>query len=249
MKHLLAQKRGLVLLLCLMLSFSCGGKVTSRSNPTKFKFTINGVVIKDMELGKDIAYFAILRDGNPFGGAVVKVGNDTLVNQGNGNYYLEGFPLFSFGQTVSINVSSPGDDFNLSHSVKMPGSFQITAFNPPVVTSDKTHVVYMYGSASAGADGYFTNVIRPDGTNGYAELVSLSEMIEGAHILRETFEPGEVYTPGTYTVYAVAYKGGFVSYPGIPFSLPNGLPKDSISGANGTIGAGVIAPLASLTAE
>jgi hypothetical protein len=249
MKHLLSQKKGLVLFLCLMLSFSCGGKVVSRSQPTKYKFTINGVVVKDMNLGYDIAYFAILRDGNPFGGAVVKVGNDTLANQGNGNYYLDGFPLFNYGQTVSINISSPGDDFNLSHSVKMPGSFQITDFNPPDVHSNETHVVYMYGSASAGADGYFTNVIRPDGSDGYAGLVSLDEMIHGALFPRETFEPGGVYTIGTYAVYAVAYKDGFVSYPGIPFSLPSGLPKDNISGANGTIGAGVVAPSASLTAE
>lgn len=250
MKYLTAMKNGLILFLLIIISFSCGGKVTTRTPQDQYKFTINGVVAKDMNSGKDIAYFAILRDSNPFDSAVVKVGSDTLANQGNGNYYLDGFPLFGYGQNISIKVSSFNDDFNLSTSVQMPGSFQITAFNPPVITSSNYHLLIVYGSASAGADGYCINFIKPNGSNGYAGLVSLIEMIQGIEdIPRETFEEGGDYRTGTYTVYAAAYQGGFPSFPEMPFYLPGGLPTGNLSGANGTIGAGVIAPPVSLEAE
>jgi hypothetical protein len=224
-----------------MLFLSCGGKVITRTDSDEFEFTINGAVVKDMNLGKDIAYFAVLRDGDPFGGAVVTVGTDTLVNQGNGNYYLEGFPLFGFGETVSINISSPDDDFTLSASVLMPGSFQIKYFTPPIVTSDNAHLVKMYGSASAGANGYFASIIRPDGSSGHTGLISLSEMIEGKLLPRDTFGEGGDLIEGTYQVYAVSYHSSFLYYQGMEFFLPAGLPSDNISGANGTIGAGVIA--------
>ncbi len=233
---------GTIILLGLALVLSCGGKVTTRPDGQQKQFTINGVVVKDRNLDKDFAYFNVLRDSSPFDGAVVKAGVHTLTSQGSGNYYKEGSSLFAFGQSVAITVTSSGDNFNLTASVSMPGSFQITAFNPPVVTSDVTHLVKMYGSAAAGASGYFVDVIRPDASSGYSSLVSLSSMTGGALLPRETFEPGGVYSTGTYHVYAVAYSGSFVGYPGMLFSLPAGLPTGNVSGANGTIGAGVIAP-------
>jgi hypothetical protein len=242
MKHLLAQKRGLVLLLCLMLSFSCGGKVTSRSNPTKFKFTINGVVIKDMELGMDIAYFAILRDGNPFGGAVVKVGNDTLANQGNGNYYLVGFPLFSFGQNVAINISSASDNFSLAASVVIPGSFFIDELPANDQLNVGGHGVPVEWGASAGAGGYFLSMTGPAGSVGHAVLDQDNNRAETIPPDAFRTSPGDL-VEGPYDVYVIAYYKSFLYYTGIAFELPVGLPTDNLDGANGTIGAGVIAPL------
>lgn len=238
-----------IILLGLALLLSCGGKVTTRTDDQEKQFTINGVVVKDLNLETDFTYFNVLKDSSPFNGAVVQVGAHTLTSQGSGNYYKEGPSLFNFGQNISVTVTSSADNFNLTASVSMPGSFQITAFNPPVVTSDVTNLVKMYGSASTGASGYFVEVIRPDASSGYLSLVSLSSMIGGVLLPRETFEPGEVYTTGTYQVYAVAYSGSFASYPGMPFSLPDGLPTGNISGANGTIGAGVVAPSEPLDAQ
>jgi hypothetical protein len=247
MNHLMSNKKGLVLFLCLLLSFSCGGKVTSRSKPTKYKFTINGVLVKDMNLGYDIAYFAILRDGNPLGGAVVKVGNDTLANQGNGNYYLDGSPLFNYGQTISISISSAEDDFTLNTSVLMPGSFQITDINHTTVTSAQANQVVIQFSTSAGASGYFKSIVKPDGTNGYTALIPAIEIGETG-IDPDAFYDGEEFKIGTYELNLVSYRSSFVYYPGMEFYLPAGLPTDSLSGANGTIGAGVIAPRATIEA-
>jgi hypothetical protein len=249
MKNIAGLKTGLIIIMILGLSLSCGGKVTTRTEEPEYQFTINGVLVKDMNSGKDISYFSILRDNKSFNGALVVVGTDTLANQGGGTYYKESSELFEFEEEVAVTVSSSGDNFSLSKTVVIPGSFQITSFNPPVLTSSNYHLLKVYGSASAGTDGYFINFIKPNGSNGYSGLVSLIEMIQGKDIPRETFEEGGGYKTGTYTVYAAAYQGGFPSFPGMPFYLPGDLPTGNVPGANGTIGAGVIAPSKSLVAE
>jgi len=247
MRHFSGKKNGLVLVLCMILSLSCGGKVTTRTTPEEYKFSINGVVVKDMDMGKDIAYFAVLRDGNPFEGAVVTVDSDTLVNQGNGNYYLEGFPLFGFGDNVSIHISSADDGFTLSTSVLMPGSFQITDINHPTVTSAQANDVVISFSLSENASGYFKSIVRPDGTNGYTALIPAIEFRE-TPIDRVAFGEVPDFITGTYQITLVSYRTSFVYYPGMEFYLPDGLPADNITGANGTIGAGVVAPSASIEA-
>ena len=117
--------KALIWFLLIILFFSCGGEVVVRPPTEEHEFTINGVVLKDMNSGKDIAYFSVLRNGSPFGGAVVKVDSDTLEDQGNGNYYLEGAPLFNFQQTVSVSISAGGTDLNVTTSVVVPASFYI----------------------------------------------------------------------------------------------------------------------------
>lgn len=242
--------KALVLFLLIIFFFSCGGKVTTRPPSDDFEFTINGVVVKDMNLGKDVAYFSILRDGNPFAGAVVKVGSDTLENEGNGNYFLDGFPLFNYGQNVSINISSSADEFDLVTSRQIPGSFEITDINPTPVTAAKAEEVKVHCNSSTGASGYLINIIRPDGSNGYAGLVSLGDMMIGASIPRDAFfDELDVFITGTYQVFLVAYNSSFLYYSGMDFYLPAGLPSGNLSGANGTIGAGVVAASASIEAE
>lgn len=248
MKHLTIMKKGLVFFLLITFSFSCGGKVTTRTTPEEYQFTINGVAVKDMNTGKDFAYFAVLRDGDPFEGAVVSVGSDTLINEGNGNYYLEGFPLFSFGQNVFINISSADDDFNLSTSVLMPGSFQITNINPTTVRSAQANDVVISFSLSENASGYFKSIVRPDGTNGHTALIPATDF-RNTHIDRVAFGEVPEFITGTYQITLVSYRASFVYYPGMEFYLPAGLPTDNISGANGTIGAGVVASSAAIEAE
>ncbi len=240
MKSLTGMKIGLVFLMCLILSLSCSDKVTMRTHSEEFMFTINGVLVKDMNLSKDIAYFAILRDGNPFDSAVVKVGSDTLANLGNGNYYLEGFALFSHEATVIVSVSSAQDDFNVSEPLVIPGSFLIDELPSNDSVNVDGHPVPIQWSGSAQASGYFLSVVRPDGTTGFTQLDEHNNRTET--IDREAFREGLEPIEGLYTVYVVAYSEGFPYYPGFPFELPSGLPTGNIEGANGTVGAGVIAP-------
>ncbi len=240
MKYKTAMKNGLILFLLIIFSFSCGGKVTTRTPQEQYKFTINGVVAKDMNSGKDIAYFAVLRDSNPFDSALVKVGSDTLANQGNGNYYLEGFPLFNYGQTVSINISSAGDDFSLATSVVIPGSFYINELPANDQLNAGGHSVPVAWSVSAGTGGYFLSMTGPAGSVGHAVLDQDKNRTETIPPDAFRTSPGDL-VEGIYDVYVIAYYKSFLYYTGIAFELPPGLPTGNLDGANGTIGAGVIA--------
>ncbi len=250
MRKNLFMKNSLVFLLLfpLVLFLSCGGKTTTRPTKPKYKFTINGVVVKDLSLDKDIAYFTILRDSTAFDSAVVKVGGYTLNNQGSGKYSKEASQLFNFGQNVSINISVSKDTFSLGTSIVMPDSFQITSINYHSITSAQANDVVMSFSLSSNASGYFKSIVRPNGGNGFTGLIPAIE-IPNTSIPRAAF--GEPFITGIYKVYLVAYRASFPGYPemGMAFYLPSGLPTDNISGAHGTIGAGVVAPVDSIKAK
>jgi len=236
-----------IILLGLALLLSCGGKVTTRPKPEENRFTVNGVVVKDLDQHIDFAYFNVLKDSNPFNGATVKVGSYTLTSQGSGNYYKEGTPLFTFGQTISVTVTSSADNFNLSTSVVMPSSFGITSINHPTVTAFQSDEVVAYFTLSEKASGYFKSTVRPDGSNGSTIVIPALDYGQTS-IDRDAFYEGQDFITGTYQVFLVAYGSSFVSYPDMQFFLPDGLPQGNLSGANGTIGAGVIAASATIQA-
>lgn len=244
-------KKSLVFLLVfpLLLFFFCGGKRTTRPTKPKYEFTINGVVVKDLSLGKDIAYFTILRDSATFDSALVKVGQDTLISQGGGSgiYSEEASHLFDFGDTITITVSSAEDDFTLRFDAVIPGYFRITSINHRNVTAALADDVVVAFNASANASGYFISVVRPDGSNGYTDRIVADE-IPHKSVLRDAFYPGDVFTHGTYPIYLVSYYKSFLRYPRMGFYLPAGLPEDELTGAYGTIGVGVVAPLDSVKA-
>lgn len=241
MKYMSTVKIGLVILLGAFLSLSCNGKTTTRSKQTNYQFTINGALVKDRNSGKDIAYFTILRDSVLFNGALVKVGADTIKSLGNGVYQKKATALFNYGQNISIAISSVQDNFSISTSILMPGSFEIIEIDPrDSMTASQTDLVYVKFGLSAGASGYFMSVLQPGGENGYTTVIPAIG-IGNAKIDRSAFYNGNNAVPGWYDVYVVAYRSSFLAYPGMTFFLPAGLPANSIPGANGTIGAGVIA--------
>jgi hypothetical protein len=231
------------LLLPLVLFVSCGGKRTTRPTQPKYKFTVNGVVVKDLSLGKDIAFFTILRDSVTFDSALVKVGGYTLNNQGSGKYSKEASQLFDFGQNVSINISCTKDSFSLVTSRIIPGYFYIDdlPLDGDTLNPGGQSVPVSWGP-SIYASGYFLSVVKPDttpGVVGYTTLDDLNNRSE--NILPDAFRIGDNLIKGRYEVYVIAYYRSFLEYPGMIFELPTGLPTNNIENANGTIGAGVIA--------
>jgi hypothetical protein len=250
MRKNLFMKRSLIFLLFLtpVLFFSCGGKTTTRPTQPKYKFTINGVVVKDLSLSKDIAYFTILRDSLTFDSAVVVLETasrtDTLLSQENGVYSEETSHFFDFGHVVKISVSSPADKFNLTSLMFIPGYFYINelpldgdTLNPGGQT------VPVSWSPSIYASGYFISMVKPDttpGVVGYTTLDNLNDRSESIPPAGFRTSQGTLVY-GRYEVYVIAYYKSFLEYPAMPFELADGLPKDNLDGANGTIGAGVVA--------
>jgi hypothetical protein len=237
--------KALLLFLLIIFFFSCGGEVVVRPPDDQHEFTVNGVVVKDMNSGKDITYFSILRDGSPFSGAIAAVGSDTLEDQGNGNYYLEGASLFDFQQTLSISISAGGTDLNVATSVVIPASFFIEELPADDQLNVAGHEVPVQWDASAGSSGYFLSVGGPASSQGHS-------VPDEGNNRTETIPPGAFrdvqgeLVEGFYDVYVVAFSKSFVYYPGIAFELPAGLPSGNMIGVNGTLGAGVIAPSANI---
>ncbi|MFQ6002204.1 MAG: hypothetical protein ACE5KJ_00475, partial [Candidatus Zixiibacteriota bacterium] len=85
--------------------------------------------------------------------------------------------------------------------------------------------------------------VKPDTTPGVVGYTTLDDLNVGSqNIPPEAFRIGEetvIY--GIYEVYVIAYFRSFLEYRGMPFELPGGLPTNNLDGANGTIGAGVVA--------
>ncbi len=243
MSHLLNEKKRLIFLLLGLLLLSCGGKVTTRTPSTEYKFTINGVVVKDLNLNKDVASFTIWRDSDPFDGALVQVGFDTVKNQGNGNYYKEGSELFDFGQNISIIISSAQDDFSLATSIVIPGFFSIVELPANDTLNTGGHSVAVTWNPSDKASGYFLSVINPDVALGLVGYTVRDENKDRAeNIPPDAFRTKQdSLVQGIYEVYVIAYYKTFLEYLEMPFDLPEGLPTNNIEGADGTIGAGVVA--------
>ena len=244
MKNMSFKSIGLVVLLGILLSLSCNGKVTTRPEQTNYRFTINGVVVKDIDLNKDIIYLEVLRDSVTFDSAAVIVGKYTIANQGNGIYRKEASNLFNFGQSISISITCAKDNFSLTASRTIPGNFHINELPLDGDTLDPAgEEVHMTWTPSSGASGYFYSVVKPDttpGVVGYAHLDDLNDRAET--IPPQAFRTSQgTLVEGRYDVYVVSYYRSFTNYQGMVFELPAGLPNDTLENANGIIGAGVVA--------
>ena len=221
----------------LFLFLKCGKGVNS---PQTGQFIINGALVKDMTNNWDIVEFIIRRDSVLFNSAIVTVDGDTIASYGNGRYFrLTLANKLHPKDTLNIVISSSSDSVVFTKNIIMPDTFHITYIlpnrdNPGGGTRN------IYWTLSQYTSGYFVVVSYPSAV-GHNQLVSYNST-------QETIDPSAFRTSqgdlvsGTYSVYVVSYRESFVSYTGIPFSLPSGLPSGNINGASGTIGAGVIAP-------
>ena len=226
----------------LLLSFACKkkpiGPITQK--PT---FTIYGAVVRDLNLSKDIAAFSVSRNDTLYNGATVKVGNKSIPNVGSGVYYNEfSDTTFHAGTAYIDSIISSQDTVTITFGFTMPDTFSI------YITPDKDTFrtvdfpIHVNWTASNSADGYIISVVKGDTISG-AVLYSATDDASPNAIPNQAFYTsgmGSLVT-GYYWVYVIAYNKSFPSYPGMPFNLPAGLPANNISGAQGTIGAGVIA--------
>jgi hypothetical protein len=224
--------------LCLLLFTGCANKPVSPV--TTYKFTIDGVVVKDMNYREDIAYFVVQRDSLPFDSAVITVESETLSSYGSGEYYFAlPFTVFIPRDTLNIIISCASDSVTFNKRIVMPDTFRITDILPSRLDPGGDSRV-IYWTASQYASGYFV-VVSHSPAVGHNALVSYNSTTET--IDRSAFRTSQDgLITGTYPVYVVSYRESFLSYIGMIFAIPDSLPTGNIDGANGTIGAGVIAP-------
>ncbi len=223
---------------CLLFLVTCVNKPTGEQE-NKYRFAINGVLVKDMNYRWDIAYFVIQRDSLPFDSAVVIVEDDTLYSYGNGEYSLAAsFSTFHPKDTLNVVISCASDSFTFSKKIVMPDTFHIIDIVPKR-QNPGGETRYIYWTASQYASGYFVIVSHPPAV-GHNALVSYNYTQETIDRAAFRTSQGDLDT-GTYLVYVVSYRETFLLYD-TNFDLPDGLPEGNLDGAIGTIGAGVIAP-------
>ncbi len=229
-------------MLILLLGFSCKkkpiGPITEK--PT---FTIYGVVVKDLNISKDIVSFTVSRNDTLYNNAIVKAGNKVIPNIGSGAYYQEFSDTTFHAMTAYIDsIISVQDTVTITFGFTMTDTFSIhiTPEKDTFRTIDLP--IRVDWTASGNANGYIISVVKGDTISG-AMLYSATVSGSPQGIPNQAFFTtgmGSLVT-GYYWIYVVAYNRSFVSYPGMPFTLPSGLPANNISGAEGTIGAGVVA--------
>ncbi|MFH0931202.1 MAG: hypothetical protein V1890_04635 [Candidatus Zixiibacteriota bacterium] len=224
----------------LLFGYSCGKNPTGPSSK-KPTFTIYGAVVKDMNISKDIAAFTVLRNDTLFNGATVKAGNKTILNSGAGLYdSLFADTTFHVKTAYTDSIISPQDTVTITFRFAMPDIFNVS-INPADSVNENGLAVEVSWTTSDSATGYFISVVKGD---AIPEAVLHRAIVSGSltTIPQDAFrKPNGDVVSGLYWVYMVAYNKSFVSYPDMPFTLPSGLPANNISGAKGTIGAGVIA--------
>ncbi|HVP36502.1 MAG TPA: hypothetical protein VMT04_05850 [Terriglobales bacterium] len=226
----------------LLLGFACKKKSIGPivEKPT---FTIYGAVVKDLNLSKDIAVFTVSRNDTLYDDATVKVGNKSIPNVGSGLYYMEfSDTTFHMNTAYTDSIISPTDTVTITFNFTMPDTFSVNVtptrdtfrtINLPILTN---------WTASGNSNGYIVSVVKGDTISG-AELYNATDDASPNPIPNQAFYTSGMGTLvlGYYWIYVIAYNKSFPTYPGIPFNLPAGLPANNISGAQGTIGAGVIA--------
>jgi hypothetical protein len=236
----------------LLLSFSCKKKPIGpvSEEPT---FTINGLVVKDInDPPKDIAYFKIWRNDTLYNNATVKVGNRNIPNIGSGEYFAEfSDTTFKMNSVYIDSIISPQDTVTITFSFTMPDTFsaEIQSDKDTFTTAD--FPITINWTASSNANGYILGVAKGDTISG-AVLYSGTVNSPPEQIPQDAFYTDgiPILVEGDYWIYIVAYNKSFVSYSDdsdVPFELPAGLPSNNITGAKGTIGAGVIAKKATIT--
>ena len=238
----------LLLAMVLLISHSCEKKPTTpvSEKPT---FTVNGVVVKDMNTQKDIASFTVWRNGTLFNGATVKVGNQNIPNTDSGVYYADlPYNTFQANTTYIDSIISPQDTVTITFSFTMPDTFSIGLQSDKDTFTVNDFPININWTASSNADGYILGVTKGDTISG-AELYSGTIDSPPKPIPQEAFYTDGLgsLVEGDYWIYIVAYNKSFVSYSDVPFELPVGLPANNIVGAGGKIGAGVIAKKATIT--
>jgi hypothetical protein len=225
----------------LLFGYSCGKKPTAPVTK-KTTFTVYGAVVKDMNFSKDIVYFTVRRNDTLYNSATVKVGNKTILNSGAGLYdSLFADTTFKVKTAYTDSIISSQDTVTITFGFTMPDTFSAQTSSDKDTFRLQDFPIEVTWTASSNSSGYFISMVKGDTIPG-AMLYSTTKSGTSASI------PGDAVlnvfdqlVTGYYWIFVVAYNKSFVSYPDVPFDLPVGLPANNISGAEGTIGAGVIA--------
>lgn len=204
-------------------------------------FNVNGVLVKDLNTGNDLTYFEIQRNAIFSNVDTVKVDTFFIFFFETGKYFSDTLTLTHLSRP-KIRIVNGSDPFVSADSIRIPGFFQIdTISGIPYPLNPGGLTVTLTFTTSESTSSYMMSVVPGDTLStalGYRSFETCCQ----ATIPQEAFRDSAGNPQsGTYYIYMASFKNSFYPYPGIPFSLPAGMPISSLPNTTGTFGAGVIA--------
>jgi hypothetical protein len=233
----------LFIALALLTTLYCSrGEIISYSGQ-QYQFNIDAVVVWDMNSGEGLVRVTVMEDSSPLAGAQVKINLHSVAESDSGEYSSDDPSYLKLNDSNKLSVIYTPHNLNAQIEFDLPDTLRITALAQRLNPGGASRVVYW--KASEKADGYFVSVIGRNaastGAVPYSSRVDYqqTQFTIPPDAFRDRFSELKA---DIYLVYVVAYSEGFVSYEGMPFTLPEGLPEASLSGADGSFGGGVVAP-------
>jgi hypothetical protein len=237
----------LFIALALLTTLYCSrGEIISYSGQ-QYQFNIDAVVVWDMNSGEGLVRVTVMEDSSPLAGAQVKINLHSVAESDSGEYSSDDPSYLKLNDSNKLSVIYAPHNLNAQIEFDLPDTLRITALPQRLNPGGESRVVYW--KASQKADGYFVSVIGRNATSTGA--IPYSSTVEYQQT-QFTIPPDAFrdrlseLKADIYLVHVVAYSEGFIPYEGMPFTLPEGLPEATLTGADGSFGCGVVAPYDSI---
>lgn len=233
--------------LALLTSFYCSrGEITSYSGE-QYDFNIDAAVVWEMNSGDGLVAVTVVEDSSPLTGVQVKINLNSVPESDTGDYFSDDPSHLKLNDSNKLSVIYTPHNLNANIEFDLPDTFRITAIPERLNPGGASRVVYW--RAAEKTDGYFVSVIGRNATSTGA--IPYSSRVDYQQT-QFTIPPDAFrdrlseLQADIYLVYVVAYSEGFILYEDMPFTLPEGLPEVSLTGAEGSFGCGVVAPYDSI---
>lgn len=198
------------LTVALTVGFSCGNPVEN-GRVSRFQYTLDGVLIKDMNSNVASVNVLLDRDDVPFETAEIKFADDMLVAD-QGGYLWFTSPATIYG-TGTILVSVRDSTFlNTGFAAIVADTLSIMNVVPDRREKRSNEDVRLEWSGSANADGYIIAAVKAADiytASGFAQYVTTQTT--SAQFDPEAFtvdnNPANEIDPGLYYIYVYAYSG------------------------------------------
>jgi len=222
---------------------SCDSRKSAVNPPSGASFDVDFTAVRDFSTSRSVVRILFDRNGFGFEDAQITINNIPIPSAGGGIYYLETPNIVMPLGIDSVRFRSHEDTYDEIIEFVMPEIFGVTEIDPWF---------------NANGDDVDIRWTSAPGATRYALIVMASNWeINGTDPLRVYFDlPTTSFTipdttfetttgmlvPDVYYIYLVAFNGGFGSYGGMTFFLPEGIPARPLSEPSGYMRYGTVAP-------
>lgn len=236
-------KRFILVLGILMTLASCDSRKSPINPPSGATFDVDFTAVRDFSTRHSVVRILFDRNGLGFEDAQITINGIQIPSAGGAIYYLETPNIVMPLGIDSVRFLSHEDTYDEIVEFVMPDSFGVTDINPRFNQGGED--VSIQWSSPAGGTRYALIVQASNWElNDTAPLRVYFDLPTTTFTIPDTtFENSSgILVPDIYYIYLVAFNGGFGSYDGMTFFLPDGIPARHISEPTGSMRYGTVAP-------